>query len=160
MEQRRSHATDTPMSISSPRPTPFGILGQAARDEAAPKREPRTRRKRSGDWAKKCTCCGKSERSPETVGHGIGHATCCTRSWRRRYAVERPGSRGRELHGDDASPFQNTVRAACALETGDAVKRSRLGQWQVGPSLIPRVLAGSPSERRKPTVQRHGPGEL
>jgi transposase len=33
-----------------------------------------------------------------------GRPTCCGRNWRWSYAGRRPGSRGRQLHGDIASP--------------------------------------------------------
>jgi transposase len=35
---------------------------------------------------------------------------CWTRNWRCGYADRRPGSRGRQLHGDIASPLKNMVR--------------------------------------------------
>jgi len=48
------------------------------------------------------------------VGHGAHRPTCETRNWRCGYADRRPGSRGRQLHGDISSPLKNMVRGRLA----------------------------------------------
>ncbi len=40
--------------------------------------------------------------------------TCWARNWRYGYADRRPGSRGRQLHGELASPLKNMVRGRLA----------------------------------------------
>ena len=46
-----------------------------------------------------------------------GRATCQARNSRDGYTEQRPGSRGRWLHGDVASPLKNMVRGWLALLT-------------------------------------------
>ena len=60
------------------------------------------------------------------VGHGAHRPTCEARNWRCGYADWRPGSRGRQLHGDISSPLKNMARGRLAhlilvTPTGDPV---------------------------------------